>query len=196
MPEQQRGDDSGDQGEDEVGLAHVRAREPPRSLHLADPERCCDTDEDERREHVDEERVPPLALEPAERGARGKRLVTLEDRRDRHEDRREEDEESPEDEGVHDAWPEPLEELPLSENDDRLVAHAGRNVRQPVGGLPRADEPVEEEGTAREQPARDPHRRDERERGGDARRRAQEPPAFRSSAEIAGTTSCRSPITA
>ena len=128
VPEQQRGDDAGDQREDEVGLAQVAALRTAAVAAPCGSRTLRDTDEDERREHVDEERVPPLALEPAERGARGKRLVTLEDRRDRHEDRREEDEESPEDEGVHEARDEPLEELPLTENDDRLVAHAGRNV--------------------------------------------------------------------
>ena len=62
--------------------------------------------------------------------------------------------------------------------------------------LPEPEQPTEEEDATSEQPARDRDRDDERDRGGDARPGAQAPCAFLSSAEIAGTTSCRSPITA
>ena len=61
----------GDQREDEVGLAQMAPFEPARSLDLPDPERHDDADQDENGEHVDEERVPALALEPAERRRRG-----------------------------------------------------------------------------------------------------------------------------
>ena len=103
----------------------------------------------------------------------GKRLVAIDDRRDRHEDRREEDEEAPEDEGVHEARDEPLQELPLPEDDRRLVADPARDVRHAVDRLARPHEPGEEEGSPREEEARDRDRGDERDRGGDARRRAQ-----------------------
>ena len=45
---------------------------------------------------------------------------------ERHHDRREEDDEAPEDERVDEAGDEALEELPLAEDDRRLVAHAAR----------------------------------------------------------------------
>ena len=126
----------------------------------------------------------------------GERLLAIDDRDDRHEDRREENEEAPEDERVHEAGAEPLQELALPEHDRRLVPDPHREVRHAADRLARADEPREEEGAPGEERARDRDRDDERDRGGDARRRAQPAFAFLSSAEIAGTTSCRSPITA
>ena len=105
----------------------------------------------------------------------------------RHEDRREEDEEAPEDERVHEPGPEALEELPLPEDDRRLVADARGQIANALTRLARPDEPREEERAPREQRAGDRDRDDERDRGGDARRRAQPLPlAFLSSAEIAG----------
>ena len=115
---------------------------------------------------------------------------------DRHEDRREEDDEAPEDERVHEPGNEALEELPLTEDDRGFVADAHREVGRAADRLSRAHQPCEEERAAREDPAGNRDRDDERDRGGDARGRAQLPRAFLSSAEIAGTTSCRSPITA
>src|SRR5207342_156007 len=185
---------------DEVGLAEVAPVEPARPLHLADPERRCDSHEDERGEHVDEQGIPALALEPSQRGARGKRVLAVDDRGDRDEDRGEENDEAPEDEGVHEAGAEPLEELPLAKDDARLVPDAGRQVRRPAHRLARAHEPCEKERPPDEEPPGERDRRDERDRRRGTRRRAQGSAfwvwAFRSSAEIAGTTSCRSPITA
>ena len=196
VPEEQRRDDRRDEPEDEVGLAEVAPLEAARPLDLADRERREDADEHEAREDVDEERVPALVLEPAEWRAGGERILAVEDRRGRHEDRREEDEEAPEDEGVHEARAEPLEELALSEDDRRLVADPNRELRHAACRLPEPEQPTEEEDAPNEQPARDRDRDDERDRGGDARRGAQAALRLLSSAEIAGTTSCRSPITA
>jgi hypothetical protein len=117
----------------------------------------------------------------------------LVDRRDRRrDDRREEDEEAPEDERVHQAGDEPLQQLPLAEHDHSLVADAPREVTRAVDRPPLPDEPDEEERAPREQPAADRHERDEPERAGDDGY----PRAFLSSALIAGTISCRLPITA
>ena len=73
----------------------------------------------------------------------------------RHHDRREEDEEAPEDERVDQAGAEPLEQLLLPEHDDRLVAHALRDVVEPLHRLAEPDEPGEQERAAAEQRARD-----------------------------------------
>jgi hypothetical protein len=97
---------------------------------------------------------------------------------------------------VHQAGTQALQQLPLAEDDRRLVADAARQVRCPADGLARADEPCEEERTSREEPTGDPDRCDDRDRRRQTRFRAQPALTFRSSAEIAGTTSWRSPITA
>ena len=138
VPEEQSRDDPRDQREDEVRLAEVAAVEAPRSLHLADPERRRDAGEHEHDEDVDHERVPPLALEPAERRSGGKRGLAVDDPDDRHEDRREEDEEPPEDERVHEPRHEPLEQLALAEDDRRLVADTHGEVGRARDRLARA----------------------------------------------------------
>jgi len=94
---------------------------------------------------------------------------------------------------VHGAGQEPLEELALAEDDQRLVAHTERQVVEPLDRLRRAHEPYEERRAPREERARDRERRRERNRAGEYR---YAPRAFLSSAVIAGTTSCRFPITA
>ena len=91
---------------------------------------------------------------------------------------------------------EALEELPLPEDDGGFVPNAYWEVGRAADRLSRAHQPREEECAAREEPAGDRDRDDERDRRADARGRAQLPRAFLSSAEIAGTTSCRSPMTA
>ena len=88
---------------------------------------------------------------------------------------------------------EPLEQLALAEHDRRLVLHAPRDVVGAVERPRRADEPHEEERAAREQPAGDGEQRRE---GDGAGRGCYDPLTFLSSAVIAGTISCRSPITA
>jgi hypothetical protein len=112
----------------------------------------------------------------------------------RHNDRREEHEEAPEDERVHQARDEPLEQLALAEHEQRLVADAaGHAVVPAVIRVAREDEPRQEARPAPEQAACD----------GEQGREPERAPedvyvlfAFRSSAAIAGTISCRSPITA
>jgi hypothetical protein len=94
---------------------------------------------------------------------------------------------------VHQAGHEPLEQLPLAEDEDSFVADAGRQVAGAVGGLAGADEAGQEEGALREEPASG------REQGGKAegaRGGGYELRALLSSALIAGTISWRSPITA
>ena len=142
VPEQEREHDHRDQAENEIGLAEVAALEARRALHLADPERGRDPDEDEHAEEVDEEREPALMAEPRERRA----LVDGGDHR--HHDRREEDEEAPEDERVDEAGAEPLQELLLPEHDDGLVAGADRDVVEPLHRLAEPDEPGQHEGAA------------------------------------------------
>jgi hypothetical protein len=193
VPEQERGDDAGDEREDEVGLAEVTALETTRALDLPDRERGHDADQDERDEHVDEELEPALALEPEERRLRREHGVAIDDPDDRQQDGGEEHEEAPEDEGVHEARPEALQELPLAEDDRRLVARAPLEIVEAIDGLPHADEAHEEEHSAPGEPAA---RHDGRGKGDGRDCGAYCPRAFRSSALTAGTTSCRSPITA
>ena len=88
---------------------------------------------------------------------------------------------------------EPLEQLPLAEHDRRLVLDAPRDVVGAVERPRRTDEPHEEERAPREQPAGDGEQRRKGDGAGDG---GYEPLTFLSSAVIAGTISCRSPITA
>ncbi len=89
----------------------------------------------------------------------------------------------------HDA----LQQRALAEDVDRLVADARRCVAGAVGRLRRADETGEEQRAPSEQRARDDEQRRESDSaGGDA----YVPRTFLSSALMAGTISCRSPITA
>ena len=133
VPEEERAHDPGDEREDEVGLAEVAALEPPRPLHLADPERGRDADEHERAEEVDEEREPALALEPRERRSVREARLAVDDVDQRDEDRREEDDEAPEDERVHEPGAEPLEELPLAEDDRRSRSRPASGGRRSAG---------------------------------------------------------------
>jgi hypothetical protein len=89
---------------------------------------------------------------------------------------------------VHRAGKQPLEELALPEDDHRLVANADGNVVEPLDRLARVDQPPQEERAPREQRPRDDEQRGERDRAYSR--------AFFSSAVIAGTISCRFPITA
>ena len=94
---------------------------------------------------------------------------------------------------MHDSRHEPLEELALAEDDDRLVLGALREVVEARERRAHANEAPEEERAPREERQRDGRDRREGERG---QRAGYCPRAFLSSAEIAGTTSCRSPMTA
>jgi hypothetical protein len=94
---------------------------------------------------------------------------------------------------MHQAGPEPLEQLALAEDDRDLVAGAPARVAGPVDRLARLYEPDQEADAANEQRAAGRDR--DRERNG-GRYRGYAPLAFLISAEIAGTISWRSPITA
>ena len=93
---------------------------------------------------------------------------------------------------MHQARDEPLEQLALAERDHDLVSHPGRKLARAVAGPPHLDEPHEDERAPREQPSADGQHAEQDEEGD----RVYPPLAFRISATIAGTTSCRSPITA
>ncbi len=186
VPEQQADHDRRDQREDQVGLAEMAAVEATRALDLADPDGGEHAAEHEDAEDVDEQRVPPLVAEPRE----GR--VPIDDPDHRDHDRRPEHEEAPEDEGVHQPRPEAGEQLALAEDDRDLVARPLRRRAAAVGRLRATDERDQLDDAAAEERAAEPDRRGEQD-GGD--RRAYAPRTLLSSAEIAGTTSCRSPIT-
>ena len=93
---------------------------------------------------------------------------------------------------MHRAGQQPLEQLALPEHDHRFVANALRQVVGALDGLRRAHEPDEQRRAPREQRSRDNEQRCERD-GAGKRRYSR---AFLSSAEIAGTISCRLPTTA
>ena len=146
-----------------------------------------DADEHEDDEEVDEQHVPALVPEPRQR------RVHVDRGDHRHQDRREEDEEAPEDERVHQPRHDALQQRALAEHVDRFVADARRRVAAAVRRPRSADEPREEQRAPSEQRARhDEQRRESDRAGGDA----YVPRAFLSSALMAGTISCRSPITA
>jgi hypothetical protein len=94
---------------------------------------------------------------------------------------------------VHHTGQKALEQLALAEHDRRLVLDAAGNVVGAVERPRRANQLQEEQGAAREQPAGD---REQQREGDGACRGGYEPLTFLSSAVIAGTISCRSPITA
>jgi hypothetical protein len=94
---------------------------------------------------------------------------------------------------VHEAGDDPLEQLLLTEDDHGLVANALWDVVRALDRLARQDEPREEDRAPGEETAGDGEQGREAER---ARQDVYVPRAFLSSAEMAGTTSCRSPMTA
>ena len=180
VPQQQRDHDRRDQAEDQVGLAQVAAVEPARALDLADPECGEHTDQHERGEDIDEQRVPPLSTQPRE----GR--VPVDDPDHRDQDRRQQHDEAPEDERVHQPRAGSLQQLALTEHDARLVAHALAGVAGARLGLRRAHQgdqspPAQrEDRAARRDRGREQHR---------SQRRSYVPLAFLISAEIAGSTS-------
>jgi hypothetical protein len=103
--------DPGDHEEDEVGLAEVRAADRVGPDDLPDHEGRRNAREHEHAEDVRQPAEPLLAAEPRQLRA----PVDGGDHRDQ--DRREQDEKAPEDEGVHQAGDEPLEQLALPEHD-------------------------------------------------------------------------------
>ena len=94
---------------------------------------------------------------------------------------------------MHDARHKPLQELALAEDDDGFVLDPLRQLVEALEWRAHADEAPEEERAPCEERQRDGRDRREGERGQGG---GYWPRAFLSSAEIAGTTSCRSPMTA
>ncbi len=88
---------------------------------------------------------------------------------------------------------ESLEQLALPEDDRGLAENPAADVIRAVDRRRRPQQPGQEPGPDEEQRSADRDRGGQRQRG-DQRRYV--PLAFLISAEIAGTTSCRSPITA
>ncbi len=115
-------------------------------------------------------------------------LVDHADHRDG--DGREQDDEAPEDRGVHEAGEQALQQLALADDDHSLSPCAAWQVVEPLHRLAHAHQPVQEDRTAREQ--RD---RDDKDNGED-RRGDRVHLSLRTSAEMAGTISLRSPTTA
>ena len=165
-------------------MAAVEAR---RALELANGQCRNHTGQYEHDEDVHEQREPPLVAEPRKRG------IAIHRADQRHEDRGEEDQEAPEDRGVHESRAEPLEKLPLAEDDHGLVARAARDVVEARRRLAHPHEVHEQLRPAGEQTARERQGRRQRER---SEQDVYCDRAFLSAAVIAGTISVRSPITA
>jgi hypothetical protein len=157
VPEQESGDDSGNEEEDEVGLPQVAALEALGALDLADRRRPDHREQHEDGEHVDHQREPALVTEPGE----GRVLVDGADHGDH--DRGEEDEEAPEDRRVDDAGDQPLEEFALAEDDGGLVLRARAEVVVARRGLAHPDEGYEQSRTTGKEEAGDGERRGERD---------------------------------
>jgi hypothetical protein len=122
--------------------------------------------------------------------------VAIDDADHRDHDRRQKDAEAPEDEGVDEARAEPLEQLALPEHVGQLVAHPPPRLAAARRGRAEPQQADEERGAAGEQQPADRDRRGERDRGERRGGPAYVSLAFRIAALIAGTTVCRSPITA
>jgi hypothetical protein len=179
MPEQQRGGDRRDQGQDQIGLTQVASLEARRPLDLADPQRRDDADQYQHGEQIDEEGKPALIAQPRQRRV----LVDHPDQRDQ--DRRGQNQEAPEDERVDQPGTKALQQLPLSENDRRLVARSAPQLPRTVGRSGRAKQRDQEPDADREQAPARREQRHEHDRG-DQRAYAL---AFLISSEIAGTIS-------
>jgi hypothetical protein len=108
----------------------------------------------------------------------------------RDQDRGEQNHEAPEDRGVHQARYENLQQLALPDDDQRFGAYASRDIVEASHRLAHPDEAVELNRAAPEESRRN-HQRGGYGYGWDGVQRD-----FRISAEIAGTISFRSPITA
>ena len=99
----------------------------------------------------------------------------------------EEDDEAPEDQCMHEAGAEALQQLALADDHDRLGTRARGHVVESRRGLAGPDDSEEQKRATREQADRDQDRQ---------RQRDQAQRDFRISAEIAGTISFKSPTTA
>ena len=162
----------------------MAAREPARPLDLADNEGRHDAGQHEHGEEVDENRIPALLPKPWQ----GRVLVDDADHRD--EDGGKQDDEAPKDRGMHQARQEPLQQFALADDDDGFGASPAGQVVESLYGLAHPHEAVEQHGAAPEQGAGDDESRRQDDGGYGVHR------CLRSSAEIAGTISLRSPTTA
>ena len=187
LPQQQRAGDRGDQAQDQVGLAQMAAPEAVGTLHLADPDGARAADQDQRGEDVGQQREPALVAEPGQRRV----LVDHPDQRDQ--DRRRQHQEAPEDERVHQAGHQPLQQLALTEHDRRFVADPLLDIAGAIHRRSPPDQPEQEANPGGEQRSAHRDQRGEHDRG---YHHPYEPLAFLISCEIAGTIWCRSPITA
>ena len=138
VPQQQRGHDPRDPGQYQICLAQVAALEAPRPQHVPDVEGRHDAAQHERREDVDEQRVPALVAEPRQRPA------VVDDADHRDQDRRQQHAEAPEDDCVHEPGAQPREQLALAEHDRRLVARAPAGVAAPLDRRRCSQQPREE----------------------------------------------------
>ena len=182
MPEQQGYDDAADPREDQVGLAEMAAGESLGPLHQSNRVGGDHAGQHAHREDVDQQRVRPLGSEPRQ----GRVRVGCADHRD--DDGREQDDKAPEDHRVHQSRAEALQQLALADHHDRLGARSRGQLVEPPSGLALAHDAVEAPRLAPEQPEGDDQREHQRQLGGVHR-------CLRISAEIAGTTSFKSPTT-
>src|SRR5438552_6943348 len=143
----------------------MAADEPLRTLDLAEVQRHQDADEDQGGEHVLDQ---PQPTGPADEGEGEGVLEHLPEGLG---DRRQQDEEAPEDEGMHDAWPGALQELPLAEDDGGLSLDPLRQVVEAVDGLSEPDEPGELVGALSEQRHGGPDGEGQEDRSDDVRAR-------------------------
>ena len=195
VPEEQGHDDARDQREDEVGLAEVAALEAARAAGPCGSQNAIATPTRTRRRRRRRAARTSPGSEPAERRAaersRGRRSPTtamkIVGKRTRKPQKMK---------ACIEPRDEPLEELRCPSTIVGLVADARGRSRRAVDGLARPHEPGEE--AARGARTASPRPRSRRR----ARPRTRRSPTcsasrtFRSSAVIAGTISCRSPITA
>ena len=161
----------------------MAALEASRPLDLADDESRDHAHEHEHGEHVDHQRVPTLRTEPWQ----GRMCVDRADHGD--DDRGQEDQESPEDGRVHQARQQTLQQLALADHDGRLSPSTGGHIVESRNRLAGAQQSVEGPRPPREQGAGE-HERDREGHGLD-----DDHLCLRTSAEMAGTISLRSPVT-
>ena len=93
---------------------------------------------------------------------------------------------------MHQPGAQALQELALPERDHRLVPQPRRHLARAVARLCRPHQPHEQQRALGEEAARNGGHTDQRDQGDGV----YPPLAFAIAAVIAGTTSCRSPMTA
>jgi hypothetical protein len=147
--QEQRDDDPEDQSEDPVRLAPVAADEPLGPLAEPDRERDRQAHEHPGGEDVLHEPEPPGPADPRQLEPGIHDLpADLEDRGQQHE-------EAPEDQGVHQAGHEPLEQLALAEHPRAFAREPDREVAAALHGPPEPDEARQQPGPAGREAAGD-----------------------------------------